>query len=578
MIIFKTIRYKNFLSTGDNWTEIFLNKSDHTLVVGQNGSGKSTMLDAISYGLFGKSHRSISKAQLVNSINNKGMQVEVEFAIGNKEYKVVRGIKPVKFEIYANGTMINQNSHNKEYQKVLEQNILKLNHKTFHQVVVLGSSSFVPFMQLSALNRRDVIEDLLDIGVFSKMNGLLKEKNATLKEQVNTVYHKIAINETKTDSQKKYIRDISKLNHDAKKQKDDYIAETTAEIEQLVGENATNQSKANDISLEITPLLEEQRKQLARLNGFESEFNTKIKALVKTAKFYEVNDHCETCDQDIDVSLKESKLKGAKEQAAELQSAGSEVAKSRDEVTGNITEFELKMGEVQSLLTNVQGNLQTIATHNKNIEKNRADIASLSGGESDLATANNEYDVLMKEYHELMDHRNTMNDQASYNTVISEMLKDSGIKTKVIKQYLPVINKLVNQYLSILDFYVHFDLDEKFEETIRSRHRDSFSYASFSEGEKQRIDLALLFTWRQIAKMKNSISTNLLILDETFDSSLDESGIDNLLKIIHTLGDDTNVFIISHKGEILEGKFAAKIEFAKVKNFSQIKKVSNEQI
>ena len=278
MIIFKTIRYKNFLSTGDNWTEIFLNKSEHTLVVGQNGAGKSTMLDAISFALFGKSHRSISKAQLVNSINNKGMQVEVEFSIGNKEYKVVRGMKPIKFEIYVNSTMINQNSHNKEYQKVLEQNILKLNHKTFHQVVVLGSSSFVPFMQLSALNRRDVIEDLLDIGVFSKMNALLKERNGTLRESINHVGHSIAINETKTDSQKKYIRDISKLNHDAKKQKDDYIIETTAEIEQLVSENAVNQTSANEISLEITPLLDEQRKQLTRLNGFESEFNTKIKA------------------------------------------------------------------------------------------------------------------------------------------------------------------------------------------------------------------------------------------------------------------------------------------------------------
>ena len=572
MIIFNTIRYKNFLSTGDNWTEIFLDKSEHTLIVGQNGAGKSTMLDAISYALFGKSHRSISKAQLVNSINNKGMQVEVEFAVGKKEYKVVRGIKPVKFEIYVDGTMINQNSHNKEYQKVLEQNILKLNHKTFHQVVVLGSSSFVPFMQLSALNRRDVIEDLLDIGVFSKMNALLKERNGALKETINHIGHSIAMNETKTDSQKKYIRDISKLNHDAKKQKDDYIIEITTEIEQLVAENVINQTKANGISLETTPLLDEQRKQLTRLNGFESEFNTKIKALVKTAKFYEVNDHCQTCDQDIDVSLKESKLKEAKEQAAELQSAGAAVIKSRDDATGEIIELESKMNVVQSLLMNVQGNIQTIATHNKNIEKTRADIDSLNSGQSDLATANKEYDVLTKEYHDLMGKRNTMNDQAAYNTVISEMLKDSGIKTKVIKQYLPVINKLVNQYLSILDFYVHFDLDERFEETIRSRHRDSFSYASFSEGEKQRIDLALLFTWRQIAKMKNSISTNLLILDETFDSSLDESGIDNLLKIIHTLGEGTNVFIISHKGEILEGKFASKIEFVKMKNFSQIKK------
>lgn len=571
MIIFKTVRYKNFLSTGDNWTEIQLDRSKHTLVVGQNGSGKSTMLDAISYGLFGKSHRSIKKAQLVNSINDKGMVVEVEFSVGSKNYKVVRGIKPIKFEIYVDGTMINQNSHNKEYQKVLEQNILKLNHKTFHQVVVLGSSSFIPFMQLSALNRRDVIEDLLDIGVFSKMNALLKEKNAVLKEKLNTVYHQIAMNETKVDAQKKYIRDVSKLNHDVQKQKEDFIEETTAEINKLVDENAKNQKVAEKVTKEISPLLKAQQGTLERLNGFEAEFNTKIKNLVKEAKFYENNEECPTCTQTIAEGFREQKLEQARATAAELQTAKVELVVEKDSTNGKISEFESKMEEVQVLLSEINSNVRTMATYTANIKKTQEEISSLSSNQSDMAAANAEYDELMKEYHELVADRSTMNDQSAYNTVISEMLKDSGIKTKVIKQYLPVINQMVNQYLSILDFYVHFDLDEKFEETIRSRHRDSFSYDSFSEGEKQRIDLALLFTWRQVAKMKNSISTNLLILDETFDSSLDEAGIDNLLKIIHTLGEDTNVFIISHKGEILEGKFESKIEFTKVKNFSQIK-------
>jgi len=571
LIIFKTVRYKNFLSTGDNWTEIQLDRSKHTLVVGQNGSGKSTMLDAISYGLFGKSHRSIKKAQLVNSINDKGMVVEVEFSVGSKNYKVVRGIKPIKFEIYVDGTMINQNSHNKEYQKVLEQNILKLNHKTFHQVVVLGSSSFIPFMQLSALNRRDVIEDLLDIGVFSKMNALLKEKNAVLKEKLNTVYHQIAMNETKVDAQKKYIRDVSKLNHDVQKQKEDFIEETTAEINKLVDENAKNQKVAEKVTKEISPLLKSQQGTLERLNGFEAEFNTKIKNLVKEAKFYENNEECPTCTQTIAEGFREQKLEQARATAAELQTAKVELVVEKDSTNGKISEFESKMEEVQVLLSEINSNVRTMATYTANIKKTQEEISSLSSNQSDMAAANAEYDELMKEYHELVADRSTMNDQSAYNTVISEMLKDSGIKTKVIKQYLPVINQMVNQYLSILDFYVHFDLDEKFEETIRSRHRDSFSYDSFSEGEKQRIDLALLFTWRQVAKMKNSISTNLLILDETFDSSLDEAGIDNLLKIIHTLGEDTNVFIISHKGEILEGKFESKIEFTKVKNFSQIK-------
>ena len=571
MIKFNIIRYKNFLSTGDNWTEIALNKCNHTLIVGQNGAGKSTMLDAISYGLFGRSHRNIKKAQLINSINNKGMRVEVEFDIGAKSYKVVRGLKPVKFEIYVDGNMINQNSHNKEYQKVLEQNILKLNHKTFHQVVVLGSSSFIPFMQLSAVNRRDVIEDLLDIGVFSKMNTILKERNSVLREKINQIYHSIEINETKTEAQKKYIRDMSNMNSVAKKQKEENIEEAMREVERLVKENAECQTLASEISEEITPKFKEANEMLAQLTSYESEFKTKIKTLVKDTKFYENNDHCPTCDQDIGEELKESKLAEARKKASELQSGGVKVQSERVKVTETLEELNQRQLVVQENLQKVQVNIQTIQTHNSNADKARAEIENLSDSHSDLSKANDEFDVLTKEYHALIDSRNSMTDQSAYNSVVSEMLKDTGIKTKVIKQYLPVINKMVNQYLSILDFYVHFDLDEKFEETIRSRHRDSFSYDSFSEGEKQRIDLALLFSWRQVAKMKNSISTNLLILDETFDSSLDEAGIDNLMKIIHTLGDDTNVFIISHKGEMLDGKFESKIEFVKKKNFSTIK-------
>ena len=571
MITFNKVRYRNFLSSGNNWTEIQLDRSSHTLIVGQNGAGKSTMLDAISFALFGKAHRNINKPQLVNSVNGKGMVAEIEFKVGAKEYKVIRGYKPVKFEIFVDGTLMNQNSHNKEYQKVLEQNILKLTHKTFHQVVVLGSSSFVPFMQLSALNRREVIEDLLDIGVFSKMNQILREKQAALREQTNHILHAIEINDTKQEAQKKYIRDISKINNDAKNQKETYIQETTQEVERLVQENFENQDLANAVSGEITPKITKANETLATLNSYESEFNTKIKSLVKDTKFYEKNDHCPTCDQDIGEELKSRKLGEAKAKAAELQSGSVKVQQEREAVLETLADLNEKQQQVQDLLQKVQINLQTVSTHNSNVDKARADIESLSDTHSDLSQANDDYDALMAEYHELMETRNKQNDQSAYNTVISEMLKDSGIKTKIIKQYLPVINQLVNQYLQILDFYVHFDLDEKFEETIKSRHRDAFSYDSFSEGEKQRIDLGLLFSWRQVAKMKNSISTNLLILDETFDSSLDEAGIDNLMKIIHTLGDDTNVFIISHKGEMLDGKFESKIEFVKDKNFSKMK-------
>ena len=571
MILFKKVKYKNFLSSGNAFTEVDLDRSKTTLVVGQNGAGKSTMLDAISFGLFGKAHRNINKPQLINSINNKQCVVEVEFTIGSNNYKVVRGIKPVKFEIYANDKLMNQNSHNKEYQKVLEQNILKLTHKTFHQVVVLGSSSFTPFMQLSSYQRRDVIEDLLDIGVFSKMNMLLKEKIASLKEKINQTTHSIEIIQTKTEAQKKYIRDISKINNDAMQKREQEIDENKAEIATLVDANVETQTTSANLQDNLQPKLKELRDNLNQLNKYETEFNSKIKLLVKDAQFYEKNETCPTCEQDIEVSLKERKLNEATSKAKELQSGLTQVQSERSKTTEELTDVESQLEQVNDLLREVQVNLKTIDALNRNIDKAKQEIESLSDSGSDLAQANIDFDKLTSEYYSLNGELTTHRDQYAYNSVISEMLKDTGIKTKIIKQYLPVMNKLVNQYLQILDFYVHFDLDESFTETIRSRHRDAFSYDSFSEGEKQRIDLSLLFTWRQVARMKNSISTNLLMLDETFDSSLDEAGIENLIKIIHTLGEDTNVFIISHKGEILDGKFENKIEFVKDKNFSKMK-------
>ena len=571
MILFKKVKYKNFLSSGNSFTEVDLDRSKTTLVVGQNGAGKSTMLDAISFGLFGKAHRNINKPQLVNSINNKQCVVEVEFSVGSKNYKVVRGIKPVKFEIYVNDKLMNQNSHNKEYQKVLEQNILKLTHKTFHQVVVLGSSSFTPFMQLSSYQRRDVIEDLLDIGVFSKMNMLLKEKIASLKEKINQTTHGIEINQTKTEAQKKYIRDISKINNDAMQKREQEIVENKEEIATLVDANVETQTTSVNLQDNLQPKLKELRDNLNQLNKYETEFNSKIKLLVKDAQFYEKNETCPTCEQDIEVSLKERKLNEATSKAKELQSGLTQVQSERSKTTEELTDVESQLEQVNDLLREVQVNLKTIDALNRNIDKAKQEIDSLSDSHSDLAQANDDFDKLTSEFYSLNGELSTFREQYSYNSVISEMLKDTGIKTKIIKQYLPVMNKLVNQYLQILDFYVHFDLDESFTETIRSRHRDAFSYDSFSEGEKQRIDLSLLFTWRQVARMKNSISTNLLMLDETFDSSLDEAGIENLIKIIHTLGEDTNVFIISHKGEILDGKFENKIEFVKDKNFSKMK-------
>jgi len=571
MIIFHSVKFKNFLSSGNNPTTIQLDGDRTTLVVGQNGAGKSTMLDAISFGLFGKAHRKIAKPQLINSINNKHCVVEIEFSIGKNEYRVLRGIKPNKFEIYSNGKLMNQDSHNKEHQKILEQNILKLNHKTFHQVVVLGSSSFTPFMQLPTAHRREVIEDLLDINVFSKMNMLLKEKNSALKEQIRQVNHGIELNQTKINAQKKYIRDISKINNDAKAQKELVISESRKDIESITKLNHGEQARANSLQLEYNPQLQLLREKITQLNAYESEFNTKIRKLVKDAQFYEKNENCPTCEQVIDEELKKIKLTEAQENASELQNGLSRVQEERNSATENLTTVEKKMEEVGEILQNVQINLTKINSLNQLIEASQKEIESLSDVHSDLSKANDDYEALNVEHHSLMADRAKHNDQYAYNAVIAEMLKDSGIKTKIIKQYLPVINKLVNQYLTVLDFYVLFEMDESFSESIRSRHRDVFTYDSFSEGEKQRIDLALLFTWRQVAKMKNSISTNLLLLDETFDSSLDESGIENLMKIIYTLGDDTNIFIISHKGELLEGKFENKLTFVKEKNFSHMR-------
>jgi len=571
MIYFRKVKYRNFLSSGDKFTEVQLDSSKTTLVVGQNGAGKSTMLDAISFALFGRAHRNINKPQLVNSINNKQCLVEVEFDVGSNHYKVVRGIKPVKFEIYSNNTLMNQNSHNKEYQKVLEQNILKLTHKTFHQVVVLGSSSFTPFMQLSSMQRRDVIEDLLDIGVFSKMNMLLKEKIAVLKERINQTEHQIEINDTKTDSQKKYIRDISRINEDARQQKESSIEESQKEIEELVLSSSESQESSAALESEYRPLLEKEKDDSLKLSGFKTDIDSKIRALVKEAKFYEKNETCPTCEQDIEDSLKQSKLSMAQSKANELQNGLAEVEDAIKSSNERREDLSIHLEKALELSQSVMINNRQIETLRKTIDTTRAEIELLSNSESDLAKANEDFDKLKSEFYSLNGDLSNFRDQYSYHSVISEMLKDTGIKTKIIKQYLPVMNTLVNQYLQILDFYVHFDLDESFTETIRSRHRDAFSYDSFSEGEKQRIDLSLLFTWRQIARMKNSISTNLLMLDETFDSSLDESGIENLIKIIHTLGEDTNVFIISHKGEILDGKFENKIEFVKDKNFSKMK-------
>ena len=569
MIVFQKVRYKNFLSAGNSFTEINLNSSRSTLVVGQNGAGKSTMLDAISFGLFGKPHRNINKPQLVNSVNGKNCVVEIEFTIGKNEFKVLRGISPGKFEIWKNDQMLNQSSHAKEYQRILEQNILKLNHKSFHQVVVLGSSSFIPFMQLPAHHRREVIEDLLDINIFSKMNTLLKEQNNTLKENIRQVSYDIDIIRTRVESQEKYIREVQSLTKANIESRELKILANTDAIEQFLSQNETLGEKIEWNQGYIDQRLSKLTEKQTSLVQYQAQFKQQMATVAKEAKFYEEHEDCPTCSQAITDDLRQQKLHDARTKAKELKEAMDRAVAESNSVSESLARVNETVAEVQRYQSTLLSNTKEIGRLQDEINSLRDEISGTAV--ADLKDAKEELEGYKSNQRDLQERKLTLNEQQQYNTVISEMLKDTGIKTKIIKQYLPVINTLVNRYLQVLDFFVHFDLDESFQESIRSRHRDDFTYESFSEGEKQRIDLSLLFTWRQVAKMKNSIATNLLILDETFDSSLDADGVDNLLKILYTLPDDTNVFVISHKGEILDGKFENKLEFYKDKNFSKLK-------
>ena len=571
MIHFKSCEWENFLSTGSDPIKIQLDRTPTTLIVGQNGAGKSTLLDALSFGLFGKPHRDIKKDQMINSINKKKTLVTVEMTIGSHDFKIVRGIKPGKFEIYQNGNLINQASNARDYQKFLEQNILKLNHKSFHQVVVLGSSSFIPFMQLPVWSRRNIIEDLLDINIFSKMNMLLKERNTKIRDELTDVNHQIDITKTKMDAQSKYIKDLQELNDDQIQNKRDSIDVHKEEINKLF-----EQSKELGKNLTASISAEEKHsgeivKKMSQLDSYDMNFQNKIKDLVNESRFYEENDTCPTCDQDIEEELKQSKQAIIKEKASELQNVKTELSKNISELKSEQQDVANSLNTLRQKQGKINSNNDAIALLQKEVDKIQKEINGLQGQTGDVSKAKKELTALRKTKDKSTEKKLEYVEERTYNEVIGEMLKDTGIKTKVIKQYLPVMNRLINQYLQILDFFVSFHLDENFNETIRSRHRDSFNYASFSEGEKQRIDLALLFTWRQIAKMKNSAASNLLILDETFDSSLDIDGVDNLTKILDTLDDGSNVFIISHKGDVLENKFRSKIEFFKDKNFSKIR-------
>ena len=553
MILFKELTYKNFLSTGNNPIKINLNKSRSTLIVGTNGTGKSTILDAISFALFNKPHRNVKRGGLVNSVNGKGCEVTIEFETAGHNWKVMRGIKPNKFEVYQDGNMIDQQTNVRDYQKFLEQNILKLNHKSFHQIVVLGSSSFIPFMQLKAWDRRDVIEDLLDIGVFSKMKTVLKTRNNIQKDLAKT--NRIALNnqKDKIEYQKKHISQLEAINEDAKQSYDEEIKDTQEKIQSLKGD-------LDKYPLGLRGTLNSLRKVREGLNTEKGKHAHSMKELVGKAKFFEVNTACPTCTQEISESVKTSMLTDVKAQAKQTQedinlnkTKYDETIKTLDDVQTQISE----MANISSEISTYTGTMTKLV--NKQVKEVDIDVPA-----KELVDMT--YDLI-----DIQDNLTEAEDQVLYNNIAAEMLKDTGIRTKIIREYLPAMNALINQYLQTLEFFVAFHLNENFEESIKSRHRDEFVYANFSEGEKMRIDLSLLFAWRQIAKMKNSTNTNLLILDETFDSSLDDEGTDNLMKILKTLEKGTNTFIISHKPDVLESKMEAKIQFTKSNNFSSIK-------
>ena len=568
MIVFEKVRWRNFLSTGNAFTEIDIGKSPTTLIVGSNGSGKSTLIDALTFALFNKPFRKIKVAQLINSINQKDGLVEVEFSIGASKYKIRRGIKPNIFEIYQNNILVNQDAHSKDYQQFLEKQILKLNYKSFTQIVVLGSSSFIPFMQLPAPHRREVIEDLLDIQIFTRMNDILKVEMTTLAQNFKDTEKDLDVVIQKRDLQEQYIGRLDEQRKKSAHEINDKISKSKKNIDGYQRDITDLQEQIDTLQKGI---IDEEvvSKRLKKITSLQDALEKNKGRIAKDITFYLENDECNTCKQSIDPAFKTKILDARQDKAKEIELASIELDNKFNDVNNRINEIV----DTQNKITQIQYNINSL---NANIQAENRSIDSYNIDITKINEVENSEDEMLKlqdyrqEETKLRDEKTKLNDERYYAKISGNLLKDTGIKTKIINKYLPVINHYVNHYLQSLDFFVQFNLDNSFKETIKSRHRDEFSYASFSEGEKLRIDLSLLFTWRTIAKMKNSTNTNLLILDEVFDSSLDNNGTDEFLKILNTMAKGINAFVISHKGDILIDKFSNTLKFEKANNYSRL--------
>ena len=570
MIVFKSIEWRNFLSTGNASNKLELNKSPSTLIVGRNGEGKSTFVDAICFALFNKPFRKINKPQLINSINQKNCVVTVEFDIGTVQYKVVRGMKPGIFEIYSNGQLLNQSAANTDYQTILEQQILKLNYKTFTQVVILGAASFVPFMQLPPAHRREVIDDVLDIGLFSTMMQILKDKIAQTKEEINFIESSIQVAKTKVEAQKKIIATMTSSKNDQVKSLKDKIDANLKEIR-------SNEEKQKDLTKEISDLMAEcpdgasLKKDIDSARKMQAKYKSKMSEIEERLDFFHNHDVCPSCEQSINEEHKSKIFEGVTEKS----SVASENLVMVETVLTKLENLKNKWQSINDSILALNSQRSSLEDLNDMLKKQNEDLLSeveeLHEATGDIVGEKMKLKEIADEALKLIDRKTELMHEREVQDVGVLLLKDTGVKGAIIKEYLPVMNKLINGYLAAMDFYVHFELDEAFNETIKSRYRDEFTYESFSEGEKMRIDLAILFTWRQIAKMKNSANTNLLILDEIFDSSLDNAGTDYFLTVMNTISQEkANIFVISHKGDQLVDKFHDVIRFEKKNDFSVI--------